>query len=809
MAGHLRAGLRQFRRRPGFALAVVSTLALAEGANLAVFSVVNAVVIRALPYAEPQRLVWIASVRADNPDAPFTLPEFADYRSRARTLAGIAAYANWSASVAGEGTTERLQGARMSANGFDLLGVTASAGRLLRDSDDLAESAPVVVISDRFRVRRFGRAQDVVGRRLRINGAPFEIVGVMPSDFSLPLRDIDVVTPLVPDRDPLRHLRNSVNFLRFFGRLAEGTTREQAQSELTSICAALRGRFPVEYARKEAVRVVPLADAVVGGARSGMLLLFAASLIVLATALANLLCLVLARANDRRGELAVRSALGATRLQLLAQLAVEALLLATAGTAAGFALAAALTRAAVRWIPASIPRTGEIAMDGTVVLFAIGLAAAAAVLFTAAPFSAAVRKPGSEALRLASRGSSGDRWNARARHALVIAEISAALILVLATGVVLGAVSRLQRVDPGFSPDAVFQARVSIPPTTYRSAADLARFYERLSERLATAPGTASAGLISVAPLSGLIATVPFGIADRPSVSRRDVPSANLRVISPGYLSAAGTRLVAGRPFVEQDTSATASVALVSAALADRFLSDGALGRHLTIDDNSKGPRPVQIVGVVQDVRQSALDGPPALDIYIPLRQVHPDAVGLVRNNHFWVVRTGTDPAAFRETFLAHVRAVDPDVAVSSAGTMRQYIDASLGPRRFNLALLASFSCAALLLAASGLYALVSYAVSQRTREIGVRMAIGAGARDVYALILREAAGLAVAGTALGLSAAVIARPLASQVARDASLDAVTALVSAFGLAAVVIIAAGVPARRAARIEPAAALKAD
>ena len=348
---------------------------------------------------------------------------------------------------------------------------------------------------------------------------------------------------------------------------------------------------------------------------------------------------------------------------------------------------------------------------------------------------------------------------------------------------------------PGFNPDGAFQARVSIPPT-YRTPEEVARFSDRVSERIAASPGVKELGVISVAPLSGLLATVPFSI-DGQSAGDRDRPSANIRVITPGYLSTVRTRLVLGRAFSENDDVNTPRVALVSAALADKFLSGNAVGQRIQISDNNSGARPVEIVGVVENVRQAALDLPAPFDVYIPLRRVHPDGVAQLRNNQFWMVRTESDPAASRATFLAHLRAVDPDAAVSDMGTMRQFL--------FSLGLLGAFALTAALLAVIGLYGLVSYVVSQRAPEIGLRMAMGATQGDVRRMILRQAATLGIAGAALGLLLAAAARSLFSGV----SIDPVLAAAAAGVLIAIELLAAWLPARRAARIEPTLALRAD
>lgn len=800
-----RSALRQLVRQPGFTLTIVCTLALTIGATAAVLAVVNSMLVRALPFASPNQLVWITSVRSDSPSSPFTLPEFMDYRTRTRALSGLAGFAYWSASLAGEGVTERLTGARMSGNTFDVLGVSPSAGRLLRENDDRPDAPAVLILSYRLWQRRYGGAADVIGRTARINGSPYVIVGVMPPQLPLPLLDADVVTQLAPDRDPLRHARGSVNFLRLFGRMQSGTDAGQAQAELTAICLSLREEFPVEYARKESVRAVQVHEALVGDFRQSVLLLFAAVILVLATALANLVSLALVRAHGRRAELATRIAVGASRIQLMRQLGAEAVLLAALGSGLGGLVAFQFIAMAVRWAPTSLPRLGEASLDGSTVLFVAGVSATVVVLLTAAPLTA-LAGTGIEVLR-GMRGTIGTRWNQRVRNAMVVAQLSAAFVLLLATAILVQNLRQLHDVNPGFEPDGVFQARVSIPPT-YRTPDDLARFYDRLSERIANAPGVQQFGVISIAPFSGLLGAVPFSVPGQ-QFDKRGPSFANLRAITPGYLSAVGTRLVEGRAFSENDRPDRPPVALVSAALAERFLSSRAVGTQLLINDNNEGARAVEIVGVVEDVRQSALNLPPGLDLYLPLRQLHPAWLSRLRDNQFWMIRTASDPAAFRTVFLGHLRAVDPDAAVSAADTMRQFLEDSLGPRQFNLGLFSAFALTSVGLAIIGLYGLVSFVVNQRAQEIGLRMAIGATQGDVQRMIIRQAAALGIAGAVLGLGLAIAIRRLTAETIQDLSMFPGVVGATAALLIAVALLAAWLPARRAAKIEPTVALRAS
>ena len=526
----------------------------------------------------------------------------------------------------------------------------------------------------------------------------------------------------------------------------------------------------------------------------------------------------------------MRIALGASRLHLARQLTVEAALLALAGSGLGLVLAAQAIAAAMLWAPPSVPRLGEVSLDGTVALFVTAVTVVVTALLTAAPLGAIARTRTGETLREPGRSAigrtiaSGMSWSwARSRRRSSCCSRR----------------SSSSRTCTG--------SRTCTPGSTRMASSRRAcRFHRRIDRRTTwrvstsgcridstSSPGVEHVGVISVAPLSGLLATVPFSVAGVPH-AERDAPSANLRAISPGYPSAVGTRLLEGRLFLETDRSNTPHVALVSAALAERFLSGAAVGQRLLIDDNNEGPRPIEIVGVLENVRHTALDLPAALDVYIPLRQVHPDGVPLLRNNQFWMIKTRvrppagagdsagyarSDPAAFRATFLEHLRAVDPDAAVSGTGAMRQVIDDWLGPRRFNLGLFGAFALTAVLLAVSGLYGLVSYAVGQRAPEIGLRMAIGATPRDVQWMILRQAAGLGVAGAVLGLCLAGAVWPLVSSMVPSTGLGtgpsaghdlwispAVVAATAAL-LVTVVLMAAWLPARRAARIEPALALK--
>jgi putative ABC transport system permease protein len=802
----LRVAIRHHAQRPAFALTVLVTLALTIGATTAVFAVVEAMLVRGLPFARPDRLMWVASVRADNPLAPFTLPEYLDYRARTRSLSGLAALANWSGSMAGDGAAERLTGARMSANAFTVLGVTAVAGRLLTESDDRPDAAPVVVLSYRVWQRRFGGSASAIGQSMRINGESFVIAGVLPAQFPMPVPDLDLVTALKPESDPLWHRRNSVNFLRFFGRLADGVSAEQAQAELTTICHSLRDQFPIEYARKQGIALVSLRDQLVGSHRSTVLTLFGAVVVVLATALANLVSLTLVRAQARQGESAVRAALGASRWHLVRMLGAEAAILAGMAATAGLILAAQTLRVVVVIAPTSVPPLGEASIDSAAKLIAALIAAGAAGLLIATQLMTLARGDGADSLR-SSRGAIGNRWNRRVRDAIVTGEIAAALVLLLATVLLVDHLRGLGRVDAGFVTDHVFAARVALP-SSYRSATDLARFYDQLGERLRQSPDVKRFGVINVAPWSGLLASVPFSVEGE-SVDARERVMANLRIVSPAYLETVQTPVIDGRALSESDREDTPDVAVISASLAERAFPAGSVGKRLLIDDNNDGPRPVEIVGVIGDVRHTALDQPAGLDIYLPLRQIHRDRVSAVVTNQFWMVKTGSDPAAFARTFVGHLQAVDPDAAVSGPGAMHQTLDAWFGPRRFTLGLFGAFALTAVALAVFGLYGLVAFVVAQRSREIGLRMAIGASPGEVVRMVLAQAGRLIAFGVSAGVIAVAMLRPYVATWFAGIEISPIRVTTAIMLLILTVLGAASVPARHAAQIDPMLALRPD
>jgi predicted permease len=802
----VRLAARSLLRAPAFSLTVVASLAVSIAAIATVFSVADAVLFRALPFRNAGRLVSIGSVRPQRSDAPFTLAEFMDYSARARTV-DIAAFTSWNAAMATPTVARRLQGMRISANAFEVLGVSPTIGRLLRPADDATDAPRVVLLGHAFWKDQFAEDRGIIGRVVRLNGEQYAIVGVLPPHFPLPLRSVDVIVPLTPDRDPRRHIRTSTNFLRLFGRIRDGSSVAVAAGDLAGIAASLRAEWPDAYASKLGVAVTAMQESLVGGTRQTFVVMLGAAALLLAIALTNVLNLLLIRGVARRGEMAVRRALGGSTRQLASGAVSEAALLAFAGAIVGSMLA--------RWVVSlvasssiAVLRLDEAGLDWRTLALVVVIAVVATLLFSVIQIASALRSTPRQALAAVGRGLHGSRDEARLRSAFLIAQLGFAVLLTIVTATMARSLARLQAVDLGFRPDSVFVARVSLPPQKYSSVADLNRFARDFERELRGMPGVSAAGAISIAPLSGNLATIPFRVVGRTPAAAHDDLTANFRAITPGYLAAVGASLVRGRDFGLADDEAAPRVVIVSRALADTHLNGrDPLGRELLINDNNRGPRPVTIVGVVENMRHVTVDGPAPFDIYLPMAQVHPDGLGLVAGSQFWTLRLASPSPAYARTFARTLERIDRDVAVGRVQSMRSYVDDHLSPRRFTVMALLGFALVALVLATIGVYGVVAYSVAQRRREIGLRLALGATGATVVSAFMRPTLVLTMIGVAIGSAGAALARNVVAEL-----LFGVTATDPViFGTVAALLIltsavAAAVPARRASRIDPSIAL---
>ncbi|HUD71332.1 MAG TPA: ABC transporter permease [Dongiaceae bacterium] len=804
----LRLGLRALRRQPGFTAVAVLALALGIGGNTAIFSLVNGVLLKALPFREPDRLMLVTSRRTDPGKRPFTLPDFIDFRDQNRSLDDLAAFATWNVTLTGQGDAERLLGARVSAGAFGTLGVEAVAGRTLQPDDDTPGRQFVVVLGHGLWQRRFAADPAIVGKTLTFNDTPYTVVGVLPPQFVFPIRDAELMTPLAPDADPWRGMRSSVNFLRGIARLKPGVSREVAQADLTAVAERLRRDYPASNGQKVGVDLTPLGEDLVGDYRAALVILLAAVGTVLLITCVNLANLALARASGRRREMAIRAALGAGRGRLVQQLLTENLLLAALGGLAGLALAYHGIPVLLALSPATLPRVAEVAIDRRVLGFTLSLSVLAGLTFGLLPAWRATRVDLEEALREGGRGLVGGRRQARARGLLVVAQIALSLVLLVAAGLLLRSFARLQSVSPGFDTDNVLAIHLSLPQSRYPDRAAISRFTEALQGRLETLPGVEAVGCVSLLPLSGWGSAVPFTIEGRDAPAGEEMVT-EYRLASPGYFSALGIPRVAGRGFDAHDTATTGPVAIVSHTFAKRFWPDGnPVGAHLRIDDNDRGPRAVTVVGVAGDVRDRGLDAEPSPILYLPIEQVHEDGVVWLTNQNYWLLRSAVDPLTLREPVRRAIQAVDRDAPSSDIRPMEQYLQASVAPRRFNLWLLTLFAGAALVLAGTGLYGVIAYGVAQRRHEIGIRMTLGATGRDVLRLVLGEGMRLLAAGAALGLVAAWgVTRFMAALLFDVSATDPSTYLTISAILGLVALLACYLPARRAAAVDPLVALR--
>jgi putative ABC transport system permease protein len=805
----VRFALRQLSKRPAFSFIAVFTLALGIGANVAIFSVVNAVLLKPFAFAEPKRLVWIYSAFPDNARAGFTLPEFCDYRDQNTLFEGLGGVGTYNANLVDGDQPERVQGVRLSARIFQILGVQPLLGRTLVESDDKTGAPAVAVISYGLWSRHYGRQQNVIGRSVILNGEPCTIVGVLPPDFVLPNLDTEVAVPLQPDADPRRQVRNSVHFLRMVGRLKSNVTIAQGHAELDSIRQNLRKQFPEESVGNIGVRTIPLSDEIVSSARPMLITVSGAVGALLLIACANLASMSLVRAAGRQRELAVRSALGAARSQLIRLLLSESALLAFVGGSLGFLFAFTGSANLVRFVPTDLPRVAGLAVDYRVLFFTSIVILTTTVITGLAPAWLLSRADLRDVLA-SGRGYTGGANQSRLRHCLVAGQVGLALVLLASAGLFLRSFAQLIKEDPGFDPHRVLTVRLSLPQTGYPDRTAFVSFYDKLLPRLSTLPGVENVGVVSLLPLTRTHATINFSRPDRPPATRDETPAGNFRIVSPGYFAALKIPLVSGRDFNDNDDGDRPPVAIISQVLAKKYFPDRpAAGQRLLIEDTDGPPRPVQIVGVVADVKQERLELPATFDIYLPLRQVTKEGVPWLRNNSFCVLRA-SQPATLKSAVRMEIRNVDSSVPATNIRTMEEVMSSAVAARRFSLILLSVFAGAALILAAAGLYAVIAQAVGQRTREIGLRVALGATRFQILRLIVGEGSRLIIGGVVAGLLATVgIMGLLASQLYQVNSRDPLSFSFVTILLILVSLLACCLAAIRALRVDPATALRAE
>ncbi len=804
----IRYSVRSLRKRPGFSLLVVLVLALAIASSTSIFSIVNAVILKPLSFKQPDQLVWIWATRKSVNRAFFSIPNFIDTRDQNQTLAEVAPFAIWPANLTGQGEAERLQGVRISANAMQMLGVEAAAGRGLVPDDDNPSNSRVVMLSYGLWQKRFGGTSDVLGKTLTLNGDPYTIVGVLPPRFVIPNAEIEIMVPLRMDQDARRKERGS-NFLRLVARLKPGVTPAQAEADLGAIANRLRELYPDENGNIASPRVLKLQDEVIGGYREGLWLILAAVFVVLLIACANLASFQLARTALRHKEMAIRTALGAGRKVLMRQVLTESMLLAVLGGGLGLVLSFWAKDLLLAVSPADFPRASAVSIDSRVLLFSLLVTLFAGLALGLAPAIQQTRSDLNSDLKEGGRDAIGETRN-RVRSVFIVSEIALSLMLLVAAGLLLKSFSQLRGVNPGFDADRVLAVRLSLPAARYANGAAVKTFYDKLAPRVAALPGVEGVSAASALPLSGLIARTTFTIAGRAPVTAGETPFAQHRWVGPGYFETMKIPIVRGRDVADGDNEHAPGVIIIDRALQRQFFGgDDPLGAHVLINmGDGNPPREYEIVGIVEDVKHMGLTDEPMPTLYGPIPQAPKSAVPFMANNLSLVVRTGIEPEALASTVRKELGSVDVDVATAGVKPMQQFLSAAVAARKFNFGLLGVFAATALLLAAAGLYAVIAYLVSQRTREIGIRLALGATPRHVLRLMMSQGMKLTLIGVMIGFAGAlVVTRLMRGLLFGVAPTDLMTFGISAVVLIVVALLACFIPARRATKVDPLVALR--
>ncbi len=795
MVRDVRYAIRQLVRTPGFTAIAILTLALGIGATSAIFSVVNAVLLRPLPYPHPESLVRVHEMV--QPFGRFSVApaSFLDWRQQNTVFEHIAAYNATGATLQTASGPERVQGTLVSWDLFDLLQVAPAVGRTFRPDEDVPGKDRVIVVSHGLWQRRFNGDPKILGKSVTLNGAPVTVVGVMPASFTFS-GESEFWRPLA--LNPSRATRGG-HFLAVIARLKPGVTVERAGTEMRTIAERLAVQYP-ESSANESAEVIGLHANMVEHIRSALLIILAAVGALILIACANVANLLLVRASIRGKEIAIRIALGAGRLRLILQMLAESVVLALAAGFVGVLIAYWGIRPIQTLSAGSIPRAGSIAIDGTVLAFALAVSVATGILFGLAPAWQASRATIGSVLKDGGRSStaSGGRW---IRNALLVAEVAMSVVLLVTATLLLRSFSRLIHVDPGFRSEHVLSFRVALPNNAYSDDHLKIAFFDRLMERLEGLPDVTAAGMIQTLPMRGDY-LLSFTIEGRPPVGPNQEPSANHRVISPEYFKAMGIPLLRGRVFTRDDRDKSPMVAIVDQAFVDRYFPDqDPIGQGLDIGNGTDGF--YKIVGVVGNVRQDSLDSNPSPTMYVPHTQ---DVFGSM-----WVVvRAKSEPTQLSAAARQAVRDIDNGLPAFAMTPLGDVVSESVAQRRFSMLLIALFASVALILAAVGLYGVVSYGVSQRTQEIGLRMAIGAQRHDVLRLVVGNGMKFAMIGAGIGVACALaLSRVAATMLFELTPFDPVSYSSTAAVLLAVAIVACYVPARRAMQVDPIVALRAE
>jgi putative ABC transport system permease protein len=811
----LRFAFRQLTKSPGFTVVAILTLALSIGACTAVLSLVNALLIRPLPYRQPQQLVLLLQhFKTQNLERiPVSPPEFVDYETRAHSFEKLGAFGYTNFNLAAGDKPERIAGATVTAGVLPLLGVSPLKGRFFEPQECTTGRDDVVIISARLWQSRFNSDPQIIGTKLLLNGRSFTVVGIMPASFDFPLQlfnlgsggqfggRADIWKPLAFTDSEMK-ARYSRSYA-IIGRLAAGTSVAQAQAEMETINGQMRREHPDNYSQDNSFGgdVLLLHELAVGGMRPALLILLGAVGLVLLIACANLTTMLLARAASREREMAIRVALGAGPMRLLKQVMSESVLLALGGSIAGVLLAIWGVELLKTIGTQTVPRLREVNVDLSVLAMTLAVAVGTGILFGLVPSLTSAKPELTEALKEGGHSSTQGRHRNRLRSGLVIAEVALALVLLTGAGLLMKSFGRLQNVSPGFNPQNALTFEISLPKVQYPDNPSQIRFFNETQRRIAALPGVHAAGFSTILPLAGTNSDSSFAIEGRPADDKSPSPDEEKREVSPDYFRALQTPLLKGRFFTDADNPDAPPVIIVNQTFAKKFWPDQEpLGKRIVMGGMSDKPNWITVVGVVGDMRHFGLDVDPKPEMYVPFAQ-DPYFTAI------FVIRSTQDTGSLLSWIRREVQAIDPAVPLANVRTFQNVIGDSIAPRKLAVVLLGVFAGVAVLLAAIGIYGVMSFLVVQRTHEIGVRMALGAQRSDVLRLVMGHALRLVLLGAAIGLAIAFVSsRALQAMLYRVGAFDGPTFAGVTFALAAVALLASYIPALRATRADPMIAL---
>jgi predicted permease len=797
----IRFGLRMLRKNPGFTAVAVLTLALGIGGNTAIFSVVDAVLLRPLPYPGSDRLMMVYQAAPQLGTAGPSYPNFQDWQRTPRNFEELVAFRTSQFALSGNGEATNVIAGAVTSGYFTMFRVKPILGRTFEPGDDVPGTAGVAVLSERLWRSRFGSDPAIIGKTIQLEPRPFTVIGVVPGNFRPQIPDSHAVlwVPLLQDSIAGQlYKRRGGHYLSAAGRLKQGVTLEQAQSELDSIQQALQRQYP-DANEGWGARIVPLQEDLAGNFRLALLVLLGAVGLVFLIACANVASLQMVRATARQREVAIRSALGAGRARLFQQFLTECILIGVAGGAAGLLAAYATAKGFVSWLPADLPRINEIQVNGDVLAFGLILAILAGIVLGLAPAWHPSGQGFADALNEGARGGGENAGRRTLRSTFVVAEMALAVVLLIGAGLLIRSFERLATLNPGFNPSHLLTAGVSLDYPQYASPQKLIAFYNETLDRMKAIPGAQEAAVVVPRPLADGYVNLGFQIEGRPQLPESNEPGGNFVMVSPNYFHVMQIPLLSGREFSQMDSESAPKACVISEAIArTAFGNESAIGKRITIGYPASVTR--EIVGIVRDVKDISLASSRWGQVYVPFVQNPLDGIGVA-------IRASGDAAQLSSAVRSEFKAIDPSLPVEIE-PMSMVIGESVTEPRFRTTLLGLFGAVALLLAAIGIYGVISYNTGLRTREIGIRMALGAQRSDVLRLIVMQAFLLAATGVALGLATSFgLARFLKSLLFQVSAMDAMTYAAVAAVMIAVSLAACYVPVRRAMRVDPMVALR--